>query len=299
MWWCMLELAQRIKELRNDLELPISEFADLIAVSKSALYNYETGERLPNAEILADICKSTGVNPNWLLLGYGPKKMDPFTARKLSASAVLINDEEYESAGIDGTNSANGSKINMSAEGKNIFQAGGSIGNVTIKSTTKKINKLIKPPAGSIGDNPILVETITGLFNELGERREKQYGKSSYPVMYNTFKKDFGIPKNQKYTTYKLWSEERGQEIIEYLKDKLDNTIKGRKQKAAKRKGHTRPYLLNESSQLHEDLEWSAEVYRGRLHFLFGVTSRRDLNISQLTSYVEYLKEEHRLKYGK
>jgi transcriptional regulator with XRE-family HTH domain len=300
----MLELAQRIKELRDDLGLPIAEFADLIAVSKSALYNYETGERLPNAEVLGDICKAAGVNPNWLLLGYGNKKMDPSTAKKLSAIAVLLGEDRVKKtaqksikttkSSANAASETEGSVVQQTANGNNNVQAARDI---VQNIKTQKLESKVTPPTGSIGSNPILVETITGLFNELGDRREKRFGKSAYPVMYNAFKKDFSIPKNQKYTTYKLWKESRAQEIIKYLQEKLDETITGRKQRTAKKKGHTRPYLLKQTSELHECLGWSEATYRGRLHFLFGVTSRRDLNVSQLKSYIEYLEDEYGKKY--
>lgn len=176
------------------------------------------------------------------------------------------------------------------AKGSNIIQAGGSINNVNIKSTTRRTNVSIQPPIGSIGANALITERIKGLFNDLGLRREERFGKSAYPVMYNEFKKEFGIPKNQKYTTYLLWDEARAVEIIEYLESKLDNTIKGRIQNAAKRKGHTQPYLLAETRRLHDMLGWSEQDYRAHLHLLFGVTSRSKLNQSQLANYVRYLE---------
>lgn len=192
------------------------------------------------------------------------------------------------------------STIKQTAIGNGIIQAGGDINgnfNITIKEEKKKVNRVIPFPEGAIGNNAILVETITGLFNKLGERRENRFGKSAYPTMYNTFKKDFGIPKNQKYLIYKNWSEARAKEIIDYLQQKLDNTTEGRKKIASIKKGHTRPYLLKQTSELHECLGWSEYVYRGRLHHLFGVISRRDLNVSQLKSYVEYLEDEYGKKY--
>ena len=110
--------------------------------------------------------------------------------------------------------------------------------------------------------------------------------------MYNEFKKAFNISRNQKYTAYLLWPESRGQEIIDYLTEKLDNTIKGRIQKAASRKGNNTKVLLGETSKLHKMLGWSEQEYRARLHYMFGVTSRADLSAAQLANYVAYLKEE-------
>lgn len=185
--------------------------------------------------------------------------------------------------------------ISQSAIGNGIVQAGRDISgnvNITIKSTTKRPKVSVQPPAGSIGGDADLVARITGLFNELGLRREERFGKSAYPVMYSEFKKFFGIPKNQKYNAYLLWPIGRRNEVIEYLEDKLSNTIKGRIQNAAKRKGHSARHLLGETSRLHKMLGWAEHDYRAHIHYLFGVTSRADLDQSQLANYVEYLRNK-------
>lgn len=179
----------------------------------------------------------------------------------------------------------------QTAIGNNILQAE-SINNVTINNITKKKNIVIPPPTGSIGANPFLVERIQGMFNKLGMRRAERYPKTAYQVMYRDFKTAFSIPKNQKYTTYLLWPESRAEEIISYLQEKLDNTITGRKEKSANRKGHSIPYLLGETRKLHMMLGWTEDDYRSQLKYLFGVTSRADLNQSQLANYVEYLRQK-------
>lgn len=178
------------------------------------------------------------------------------------------------------------------ATGNNIIQAGNDINNVTIKNTNKKINVVIPPPAGSIGANALLAERIKGMFNELGLRREERYEKNAYSVVRSNFKKDFSIPKNQNYTTYLLWPEARAEEIILYLQEKLNNTIKGRNQKAFARKGHRPPYLLGETNKLHKMLGWSDAEFRAHLHYLFGVTTRSELTIEQLENYVAYLRSK-------
>ena len=185
--------------------------------------------------------------------------------------------------------------ITQSAVGNGIVQAGGNISgniNVTIKPTTKRQNITIQPPVGTIGGDAELVTRITGLFNELGLRREGRFGKSAYSVMYNEFKKFFGIPKNQKYTSYLLWPQSRAIEIITYLEGKLSNTIKGRIQNSAKTKGHSSQHLLAETRRLHDMLGWEEQDYRTHLHNLFGVISRADLNQSQLANYVAYLRRQ-------
>ncbi|WP_300733900.1 hypothetical protein [uncultured Desulfovibrio sp.] len=179
----------------------------------------------------------------------------------------------------------------QTAIGNNILQAE-NINNVTINNVSQKKNIVIPPPHGSIGANSFLTERIQGMFNELGMRRAERYKDTAYQVMYREFKKAFSIPKNQKYTTYLLWPESRAEEIINYLQEKLDNTIKGRKEKSASKRGHSIPYLLGKTRELHAMLGWKEDNYRQHLKYLFGVTSRADLNKAQLANYVEYLRQK-------
>lgn len=351
-------LGDRILHLRNKLALPRAQFALLVDVSQTALFNYESGTRIPPANIVVQICAATKANPSWLLTGEGPIYLADFqkdcgrVAAELVDTLVHITDtaltdeqrnalvdiaylkilnlapalnEEMHVEGkdlaakiIDATNLFKGkaspqeennvstpssrkrspkasTSIVQNARGKHIVQAGGDINgtiNMNIKSTSQKISVDVQPPNGTIGANTYLVQRITKLFNELGLRREERFGKTAYPVMYNEFKKHFSIPKTQKYTTYLLWPESRSEEILQYLEAKLDNTIKGRKIKAAARKGHSMQHLLAETKKLHEMLGWSEQEYKARLHYMFGVTSRSELNPSELANYVAFLKEQ-------
>ena len=325
----MEELGERIRLLRGKLQLPRAEFAVLIGVSPTALFNYECGDREPNADILIRICKETHANPQWLLLGLGPiyedDVKDIYTQLIKNivnrVSSAILSEEQQKLLisktteyiysklfnkcqdqhidmsslasifdNLDKDNSKN--KVFQKAQGNNIIQAGRDVGPVTIKTTNKKQEIKIQPPEGSIGSDSFLLQRIQGKFNELGLRREERFGKTSYPVMYSEFKKYFNIPRNQKYTSYQLWPKNRGKEILYYLEEKLDNTIKGRKLKANVKKGQTTQNLLSESTRLHKLLGWTEQQYRAHLHYLFGVTSRSELDIAQLTNYVAYLKEK-------
>ena len=335
----MEELGERIREARTRLNLPRAEFALLIGISTTTLFNYEAGDREPNADVLMRICEEAEVNPIWLLSGYGPQfkndnqgfykqisikiinKISEILSINISKENSLILEDSIKNiilSSIYGINSpssteekdeieditkenimgANGEKEvkhnnKQIAKGSNNIQVGGNVsGGISIKTVTPKVNLSIQPPDGSIGANAMLTERITGLFNELGKRREERFGKTAYPVMYNEFKKEFSIPKNQKYTTYLLWPEARSSEIIEYLENKLSNTIKGRTIRAFDKKGHDRRYILAETGRLPKILGWTDEEYRMHLKYLFGVTSRADLNQSQLANYVEYLRQK-------
>lgn len=336
----MEELGERIREARTRLNLPRAEFALLIGVSTTTLFNYEAGSREPNADVLMRICEEAEVNPIWLLSGYGPqfkndnqefyKQISIKIINKISEILCINISKENNSIledsikniilySIYGKNSSSNVKEKdkveeditrgnvmrakgekeikhynkQVAKGNNNIQVGGNVsGGISIKTVTPRVNLSIQPPDGSIGANAMLTERITGLFNELGRRREERFGKTAYPVMYNEFKKEFSIPKNQKYTTYLLWPEARSSEIIAYLENKLSNTIKGRTIRAFDKKGHDRKYILAETGRLHKILGWTEEEYRIHLKYLFGVTSRADLNQSQLANYVEYLRQK-------
>lgn len=342
----MEELGERIRLLRAKLKLPRAEFALLIGISSAALFNYESGDRAPSADILLRICEETLANPQWLLMGRGPiyetelreacvKAASEIVDKVLNRAELELELDDHVSLLQDAIESIDNNitafspnkenatwsmgykqyskaiereaklsestkhieektrkSVVQKAQGNNIIQAGGDVKSVNINSINKKIDVSVQPPKGTIGANAFLVERIKGLFNELGLRREERFGKTAYPVMYNEFKKAFSIPRNQKYTTYLLWPESRAKEIIDYLEEKLSNTIKGRIQKSAKTKGQARPHLLGETSRLHKMLGWSEQEYRAHLHYLFGVTSRSELDQAQLANYVAYLKEQ-------
>ena len=48
----MVLFPQRLKELRTSRNLSLQELADIVNMSKSSVYMWETGEREPGLEIL-------------------------------------------------------------------------------------------------------------------------------------------------------------------------------------------------------------------------------------------------------
>lgn len=341
----MDRIGDRIKEARLALNLTRQELASSTGISPTALYTYETGERLPTLSAFQSICEATKTLPAWLLTGNGLQRYedleslmipiidDLLTVCGMTIGKELTEDErillihkfrtvlgarilelftdhytakrETENHQIKekieniNSNISNNKGItsigdnNVSINGNDNYNFSGKVeGGVNITTKAKKVTAKIQPAQGTIGANPLLTERITGLFNELGLRREKRFGKSAYSVMYNEFKKAFSIPKNQKYTSFQLWPEARAQEIIDYLEKKLSNTIQGKKEKAFAESGQNSSYLLSETTRLHKMLGWTESEYRSRLHYLFGVTSRADLTQSQLTNYIEFLRQE-------
>ena len=63
-------LGERLKELRG--EQSVAEFCRQFGIHRNTLPRYESGERTPDADFIAALCKHYSVNPSWLLLGEGP-----------------------------------------------------------------------------------------------------------------------------------------------------------------------------------------------------------------------------------
>ena len=70
------EIGERIRKYRKDRGLTQEQLANSIGVSKGRVSNWEQGANRPDADILADICRSLRVSPSDLL-------------------DVHLNDEEY------------------------------------------------------------------------------------------------------------------------------------------------------------------------------------------------------------
>lgn len=344
----MQKIGERIRSIRDEMDLPRSEFAALLGISHTALYNYEISDRIPNADMILKICEMAKIVPLWLLTGKGVQKYedipllltpiiediltlcDMTLQNKLSEDEKillshklrnvlgisiygLLNDSYTAKRDIKSINTKNtdSNNTNISANGNNNIVTNGNNnvsnnivgdnninvsgkleGGINVHTKTKKVNMNIQPPAGTIGANALLVDRIESLFNKLGLIREESFGKNAYKVMYSNFKRDFSIPKHKSWTSYKLWPEIRGQEIIDYLNEKLENTKQGRIKNAFEKKGHDQKYLLGETTRLHKMLGWTEQDYRGKLHYRYEVTSRADLQPDQLADYVAYLKQE-------
>ena len=61
-----MEMKDRIKKIRKELDLTQQEFAEKIGTTANVLTNYETGRRNPSASVINNICKTFNVNEEWL-----------------------------------------------------------------------------------------------------------------------------------------------------------------------------------------------------------------------------------------
>lgn len=62
---------ERIKEIRNALNLTQQEFADKIKVKRNTVATYEMGRSVPSDSAVALICREFNVNEDWLRTGTG------------------------------------------------------------------------------------------------------------------------------------------------------------------------------------------------------------------------------------
>ncbi len=172
-------------------------------------------------------------------------------------------------------------------------QIAGSGHVVNVNITTKaapKINTLPSPE--SIGGVPEVKTSIIERFNKLGDERKKRVGDSAYPAMYNKFKSDFKI--SGKWTDIWNWPIERADAIIKYLDALYDNTIQGRKERAAKREGYLppKPQLFKKETELLAFLGYTTKSPEVKqiLEEKFRVSSHASLTQVQLWQLVCHLE---------
>lgn len=179
--------------------------------------------------------------------------------------------------------------------GNNNTQIAGNNNTTNLNITTKASPQIkIQPSPNSIGGNPMLRIGIKERFNELGDRRKARVGDSAFGVMYSSFKREFGIEKNVPWTIIWDWPVECADKIIEYLDEKLANTIQGRIENAGKKAGyiHAKPFLFARERELLSCLGWEPKSFELRrlLSDFFGVDSHADLTHLQLWQLVCHLE---------
>jgi len=63
-----IEVGQRIQDIRSGKSLTQAQFGKLFGVSRQVIGNIERGQKL-SVELVADICKKTGVTADYILFG--------------------------------------------------------------------------------------------------------------------------------------------------------------------------------------------------------------------------------------
>ena len=92
----MCELGDRIRAVRGKASQ--EAFAKKVGVHKNTLNRYEKGERVPDAQFLAGMCRRfPDINPAWLLMGWEPRYtlavaegQEPYVAPFAGGNSVVI-----------------------------------------------------------------------------------------------------------------------------------------------------------------------------------------------------------------
>lgn len=82
---------QRVRRLREHLQLSETQFAKKIGVAQSTYHRFEKGTASLTAEAISEIVALFNVNPYWLLLGHGgdePEFVD-------NTDLITISKNEY------------------------------------------------------------------------------------------------------------------------------------------------------------------------------------------------------------
>lgn len=66
-----MNVNQRIKKVRKDLELSMESFGKKVGVSKSAISHIESGDNNPSDILLKSICREFNIDYFWLTEGKG------------------------------------------------------------------------------------------------------------------------------------------------------------------------------------------------------------------------------------
>ena len=98
-----MDICERLKFLRNQLNLTTRAFGSAINMSGGAITNMEKGIRNITDRTIRDICREYNVNPEWLINGNEPMFEDVTSeldiddeVRQLTKQYSLLNNEDQE-----------------------------------------------------------------------------------------------------------------------------------------------------------------------------------------------------------
>lgn len=90
---------ERIKKVRNSLNISQTDFAQKLSVSRSAICKMESGENYPSEQTIKLICNEFSVNEDWLRTGNGemfiPKSKEQLFA-ELLGEAVKADENNFK-----------------------------------------------------------------------------------------------------------------------------------------------------------------------------------------------------------
>lgn len=87
---------ERIKELRDTLNLTQQDFADKLGTSRGNIAGYETGRRSPSDAVVSLICDKLNVNKEWLRSGVGEMFKEKLPGDEVAAYVEDLLDHKPE-----------------------------------------------------------------------------------------------------------------------------------------------------------------------------------------------------------
>ena len=117
---------ERIKELRNKLNLTQEEFGKKIGSARNTIANYETGNRNPSNAIITSICREFNVNEVWLRTGEGGEgnmftKISEDDRYSLNLGKLGITENEFVKNGVNFLAEADPEKLKVIEEFMNAW----------------------------------------------------------------------------------------------------------------------------------------------------------------------------------
>lgn len=90
---------ERIKKIRNSMNISQTDFAQKLSVSRSAVCKMESGENYPSEQTIKLICNEFSVNEDWLRTGKGemfiPKSKEQLFS-ELLGEAVKADENDFK-----------------------------------------------------------------------------------------------------------------------------------------------------------------------------------------------------------
>ena len=95
---------ERIKRIRNSLNISQTDFAQKLSISRSAVCKMESGENYPSEQTIKLMCSEFSVNEEWLRTGNGEMFKSRTRNQEIGAFAnevMMLNDDDFKKKFIE------------------------------------------------------------------------------------------------------------------------------------------------------------------------------------------------------
>lgn len=81
--------AQKIKLIREKLNLSVAKLSEKIGIPQRTIVSYERNERTPSLEFLAQLCNILNINANWFLSNKGELFQAEITEKDILKKEII------------------------------------------------------------------------------------------------------------------------------------------------------------------------------------------------------------------